>query len=176
MFHSNVANRKHRHSSFCLVYSKRSRILVWEQFINPLANRVKVAIFTAKYALSSNVIKKMDSNFFGIFVNFADQNFDDSFSSEIKTILSLFFYETLWHSQIWAYSAVFIYDGTHYRFQSQIWANLLNRIVFVCQNNEGYAPFEYHVKNVPAQWKPRQNSQQNHVLSNNQFLKWSPGL
>ena len=27
--------------------------------------------------------------------------------------------------------------------------NLLNQTQFVCKNNKGYGPFEYHVKNIP---------------------------
>ena len=39
-----------------------------------------------------------------------------------------------------------------------------------CQNNKGYGPFEYHIKNILTQWKHWQSLQPNHVLSNNQIF------
>ena len=50
---------------------------------------------------------------------------------------------------IWAFNDVLIYGGTHCRFQCRIWTNLLDQILFLCQNEKGYGPFECHVKSIP---------------------------
>ena len=59
--------------------------IVGEQFINPLANRVKVVTFTAKCIITRKFLKNIDVNVFLIFVYFTDQSLDDSVSSENNT-------------------------------------------------------------------------------------------
>ena len=70
-----------------LLFNRMANIVVGEQFMNLLANHIKVVIFTAKYIIMSNFLKKkMDANVFLIFVYFfPGQNFDDSVSTENNT-------------------------------------------------------------------------------------------
>ena len=80
--------------------------------------------------------------FFLIFVCFTDQNFDDLVSSENNLLILHWFSVKPIVTVKYELVVLFMYDGTNYRFQSQIWAHLLNQTLFFCQNNKGYiVPF-----------------------------------
>ena len=82
-----------------------------------------------------------------IFVNFMTRTLTTRFHVKITHNsfywFSIRLFDTVKYELIVLY---FIYDDTHSKFQSQVWTNLLNQTLFVCQNNKGYDSFEYHVK------------------------------